>query len=449
VERAVLELMFERFQAAGEKPALLGPGFSISYRELLAAVDAAAVRLAAAGVRSGDIVMLHGDYSPEAISALLALLDAGAIVVPVAPTSEEKAGVFAEVAGAQWSLTCGDGDIRRLSGSGLHALYDQLRRHGEAGIIIFSSGTTGAPRGAVHSAHRLLEKFRKPGKDLRTLAFLLFDHIAGLDTLFYALSNTSALVLAESRAPDAVAAAIEAHRAEVLPTAPSFLNLLLLSGAHERRDLSSLKIITYGSEMMPLPTLERCVAAFPNAQLVQKYGTSEFGALPGRSRSNTSTWIRLGGEGFAWRERNGCFEVKAKTAMLGYLNAPSPFTDDGFLMTGDRIEVDGEYVRFLGRESDIINVGGQKVFPAEIEGLLAAMPEIADVSVFGEPHPILGSVVVARVRPKAEPFEAAELRRAIRAYLSGRVEAFKIPQKLLFTSDPLSTDRFKQVRRQA
>jgi long-chain acyl-CoA synthetase len=111
------------------------------------------------------------------------------------------------------------------------------------------------------------------------------------------------------------------------------------------------------------------------------------------------------------------------------------------------VEVDGDYVRFLGRDGDMINVGGQKVFPAEIEDLLLDLDLIAEASVYGEPNPLLGSAVVCKVRPVRPDIGAAELRGAIRRHLSGKVEPYKIPQKVVVTQDVLATDRFKQIRR--
>src|SRR5260221_12207120 len=84
--------------------------------------------------------------------------------------------------------------------------------------------------------------------------------------------------------------------------------------------------------------------------------------------------------------------------MLGYLNAPSPFTDDGWFMTGDAIEADGDYFRILGRRSEVINIGGEKVFPAEIEKVLQTMPGVEEAAIAGEPSAITGSLVVARVK---------------------------------------------------
>jgi len=443
----IVDVFLERFGAAADKTAIVTDQSSVTYHDLRANISAWDQKLAKNGIDPGTVVLLKGDFSRDSISALFALLKRGAIIIPLAPTSYEKSDEFAAEGHAAWTLETLSGDLTPLPHRGDHLLYDQLRESEAAGIVLFSSGSTGKSKGVVHNATNLLEKFRAPGKDFRTLAFLLFDHIAGLDTLFYSLANQSTLILPNSRAPDDVCALIERHRAEVLPTAPSFLNLMLLSGAHARHDLSSLKIVTYGSEMMADATLKRCADVLPHVRLIQKYGTSEIGALPTRSRDRASTWLKLGGAGYHWRVRDGKFEIKAATAMIGYLNAPNPFTDDGYFMTGDRVETDGDYVRFLGRDSDIINVGGQKVFPAEVEVAIKELDQIAEIAVRGVPHAILGQAVAARVRPADASTPAAELRGLIRAHLKGRLEPYKIPQKYEIVDTPLTTDRFKTDRK--
>src|SRR5262249_26068197 len=158
----------------------------------------------------------------------------------------------------------------------------------------------------------------------------------------------------------------------------TFLNLLLLSEAYRCHDLSSLKLITYGTEVMPAPTLERLAAILPGVRLKQTYGLTELGILRSKSRDSGSTWVKVGGEGLETRAADGPLWVRAATAMLGYLNAPSPFDEDGWLDTGDRVEVDGDYVRILGRDSERITVGGEKVYPAEVEDVLLDMENVAD-----------------------------------------------------------------------
>ncbi len=92
--------------------------------------------------------------------------------------------------------------------------------------------------------------------------------------------------------------------------------------------------------------------------------------------------------------------------MLGYLNAPSPFDEDGWYNTHDVVEVDGPYIRILGRTTELINVGGQKVYPSEVESALLEMDNVREATVWGEPNPVTGQVVAARVtlaRPEDQP----------------------------------------------
>jgi acyl-coenzyme A synthetase/AMP-(fatty) acid ligase len=130
--------------------------------------------------------------------------------------------------------------------------------------------------------------------------------------------------------------------------------------------------------------------------------------------------------------------------MVGYLNYPSPFDADHWLDTGDIVEVNGEYVRFIGRQSALINVGGQKVHPAEVENALLEMPEIAEVVVYGEKNPLTGQVVAARVRA-AVKLPGAELRGRIRAHCAARLAAFKVPSRVIVVDEPLHNARFKKL----
>lgn len=447
---AVLGFLYARFEQAADKTALIETdGTAVSYTALLEHIATARHELQQAGIAPGTAVQLRGDFCACSTAWLLALWETGQIVTPLAPVSLEKGDEFCQIADIEWVIDTAPpsgATLTRIAGRSQHPLYDRLRAEGDPGLIIFSSGTTGTSKGALHNLRQLLSKFQTPGKDLSTLAFLLFDHIAGIDTLLYSLAAGSTLVCPAARSPSEVCQLIEAHRVEVLPVAPSFLNLLLLSGTQEGRDLSSLKIITYGAEMMPQGLLERVSAAFPQTRIIQKYGTSEIGALRSQSQDSTSRWLRIGGGDTKWRVVDGLLEIHTKTAMLGYLNAPSPFTADGWYQTGDQVEVEGEFIRFLGRDSDVINVGGQKVFPAEIEAAIREIDEVAEVSIFGTPHPILGAAVCARIRPTYPDTPSAQIRVAIRTQLAGALEPYKIPQKIEVTQEPLTTERFKQRR---
>ena len=112
---------------------------------------------------------------------------------------------------------------------------------------------------------------------------------------------------------------------------------------------------------MPQATLDRLINIFPNAKLQQTYGLSELGVLRSKSEKDGSLWVKLGGDGFGLKVKDDILWIKSNFAMIGYLNAPQPFDDQGWFNTQDKVEVKGEYFRILGRETDLINVGGQKV----------------------------------------------------------------------------------------
>ena len=447
MQQSPVQFLLEQFEKARDEVAIITDDEIVSYAQLQEQIDEYRCSLKKDGVLAGSVVLLKGDFCKRSVAALLALFDLGAIVILLAPTSFEKGDEFAQIGEAEFLLDTLAGTSAEPTGrSASHEIYKKLASKGEAGMVIFTSGSTGKSKGVVHMVRRQMSKFHLQRHNFRTLSFLLFDHIAGVDTLFYCLSNQSAIVTLSRREPDAVCAVIAKHQVEVLPTAPSFLNLMLVSGAHERHDLSSLKIVTYGSEVMPQNTLKRCAQIMPHVKMIQRYGTSELGSPRSQSRDNHSRWIRLGGEGVEWRVVEGRLEIKSASSMLGYLNAPSPFTSDGFFMTGDRVEVDGEFLRFLGRDSDVINIGGQKVFPAEIEGYLQECELVADVAVYGQANPLLGAIIVCQIQPVDSEASAAHLRTEIRKYLTGRVESYKIPQKIIISPEALVTDRFKKIR---
>ena len=298
----------------------------------------------------------------------------------------------------------------------------------------------------MHDLVYLLEKFKASRKAARTLVFLLFDHIGGVNTMFHVLSNAGSLVTVQERTPEAVCALIAEHKVQVLPTSPTFLNLLLLSEAWQRHDLSSLEIITYGTEVMPESTLARLRAVLPHVTLQQTYGLSEVGILRAKSKSSDSLWVRVGGEGYETRIVDGLLEIRARSAMLGYLNAPSPFTEDGWFRTGDAVDVDGDWLLIKGRRSELINVGGEKVYPAEVESVLQEMEGVEDVTVSGEPSPITGMLVRAKVK-LLQPESLPEFRRRMQAYCRDRLPAFKIPQKVVLVDNDLHGERFKRMRR--
>jgi len=436
----------ELLAAAREHPgddAIIWRGASTTYGELLASIARWSERLREAGVGAGTVVALDTDFSPEAVAALLALIDAGCVVVPLSSAVRDQKSELVAIAEVEVII---DFEIRRTGVIATHELLVRLRREGHPGLILFSSGSTGKVKAAVHDFVPLLSKFSVRRARRRMLAFLLFDHIGGINTLLYVLSNAGCLVTIDDRSPEAVCAAIEKYRVQVLPTTPTFLRLLLLSGAQSGANLGSLELVTYGTEVMPEHTLRQLHDVLPNVELQQTYGLSELGILRSKSKASDSLWVRIGGEGFETRVRDGLLEIRARSAMLGYLNAPSPFTEDGWFRTGDAVEVEGEYMRILGRQSELINVGGEKVYPAEVETVLESMEGVEEAAVAGEKNAIIGQIVVARVKLSTEE-TLGEFRTRMRNWCRGRLAPFKIPQKVVLVDRAMHGDRFKKLRR--
>ena len=421
---------------------------TVTYGWLLEEIDRRVEWLDAQGIEPGNVVSLEADFSPGSVAALLALIERGTVVVPLSSSVEMKKPEFRRTAEVEVVVRMEEGESAVAEDTGTradHQIFKELRERGHPGLILFSSGSTGKSKAAVHDLVPLLEKFKVRRKQMRMITFLLFDHIGGVNTLLYVLSNGGCVVTVPDRSPDGVCHAIEKHGAQILPTSPTFLNLLLLSEAYKRHDLSSLELVTYGTEVMPETTLQRCREIFPDVRFLQTYGLSELGILRSKSRSSDSLWVKVGGEGFETRVVDGLLEIRAQSAMLGYLNAESPFTDDGWFMTGDRVEVDGEYMRILGRDSEIINVGGEKVYPAEVEGILQNMPGVAEAVVRGEPNPITGNIVTAEVRLTTDE-SLSDFRKRMRSYCAEHLPRFKVPQKVQLSQESLHGTRFKKMR---
>jgi acyl-coenzyme A synthetase/AMP-(fatty) acid ligase len=415
--------------------------------DLIAAIGRVGERLDAIEVR-GRIVSLEAEYGLPAVAAFLALTDRSAVIVPLSRAAQAHHDSFLETAQVEVRVAFGDDGEPVITETGrqaAHDIYDTLRTRGTPGLVLFSSGSTGAPKAAVHDLERLLRKFKVRKRAYRTIVFLQLDHIGGVNTLFYTLSNGGAIIVPPDRSPDGVCRAITMHRADLLPTSPTFLNLLLISGATGRHDLSSLRLITYGTEPMPASTLAGVAATFSSARLQQTYGLTEIGILRSESRSPDSLWVRVGGEGYETKVVDGRLWVRAESAMLGYLNAPSPFSEDGFLDTGDLVEVDGDWLRILGRRSELINVGGSKVHPAEVESVLLSLEGVEDAAVSGEAHAITGQIVTATVRlANDESLAAFKLR--MRVWCKDRLEPYKIPAKVRLAEGVLYSERFKRRR---
>lgn len=446
-----MQWLLDRFaEAPPEKIAFVHKGRPTTYADMRRRIADFTDELNQRGVKQGDTVVVLADYAPDVFCMILALASLACIVVPMTRGSVIEEGEALAISGSDYLLSFApDGLSWTLEPKRIAApnpMLQAFRAEKRAGLVLFSSGSTGKPKGMLHDFERVMDKFRVPRAPVVAIPFLMLDHFGGINTILAITASLGTVVTTENRSIQAICEAIEKYKVDLLPTTPSFLTLLAATDLSTKYDLSSLKRITYGTETMPQATLDRIRARFPEAELQQTYGLSEVGVLRSQSRPDGSLWVRIGGSGFETQVRDGILWIRSEYRMIGYLNAPSAFDEDGWFNTQDRVEVDGEWFRILGRVTDLINVGGQKVYPAEVEDVILALPNIADVVVTGEKHALLGHIVVAKVRlHEEEPLDA--LRARVRKACLAKLAAYKVPAKVQLLEQEIYSARFKKMRR--
>ena len=446
----------QRFLEFGERPVAVTDSGSVTYAELVQRIDRWREVIEAWGVIAGDRVGLVADHHIDTVALLQALIDRGCIVMPL---SADDRGSFEERLDTVCAnklitvATHGHGSTTQCRNltrahAAVHPMIEKMIGNGAPGFVIFTSGSTDKQKAVLFDHERMTKAHRtKMREAMRTLVFYKLDHIAGLDTLFYVIFNGGTIVTCPSRQAADICACIERHAVELLPATPSFLTMLLMSGVYEKYDLSSLKVISYGTEVMPNSTLARLRQVFPGVALKQTYGLSELGALATKSRDSSSKWMKIGGPGVAVKVDGGTLWIKSDQAMVGYLNAPNPFDEDGWYNTGDAVVVDGEYFQILGRESDVINVAGEKVFPAEIESFLLTLDNVKDVVVRKKKSPVVGQLVWAEFLLENAEDPASFRKRAIE-HCQRHLAPFKVPGLItIATTDNVVGSRFKKIRK--
>ncbi|MDB4115494.1 fatty acid--CoA ligase family protein [Planktomarina sp.] len=380
-------------------------------------------------IKSGDVVALIGDFEPKSILTLLHLIDKNIILVPLTKETSTQHDYFFEVALVDVVI---EGDsIRQISHSKKHQFIDALRTANRAGLVLFSTGTTGRPKAILHDFTLFMKRFETLRPTLRTINFLLFDHIGGLNTLLHTLFNKGTVIAPKSRSVEDILTTCDEYGVEVLPTTPTFLRMMLMSGLIPERMPSSLKIITYGTERMDQPTLDALCELLPNIDFRQTFGMSELGIVRVKSESRDSLFMKVGGEGIETRVVNDVLEVHSATRMLGYLNADSPFDDRGWYNTKDIVEERDGYYKVTGRTTEVINVGGLKFMASEVERVALQFDGVELVKAEGRPNPITGQHVELNVQAVRN---VNIDKSALKNFLSSKLPSHMVPKRLTISS---------------
>lgn len=397
---------------------------------------------------SSKVVVILGDYSFYNLALFFALYENKNIIVPITSNIKKVQDDFIEESFCQTIIKTDEKNllIQDLKTTFSHNMIDNLREKNSSGLILFSSGSTGKPKAMIHNLDTLIDSFKdKKEKSMNMLVFLMFDHIGGLNTVFNALCMGACLIIPKIKDAKTICELIEKYKIMVLPSSPTFLNLILISEEYKNYDLSSLRMITYGTETMPQSLLLKLKEVFPKVKFLQTFGTSETGISTTSSKSSNSLFMKLEDINGEYKIVENELWLRSKTQVLGYLNASmDSFTSDGWFKTGDLVEVDGEYIKIIGRAKEVINVGGQKVLPAEVESIILEMEEISDCMVYGEKNAITGQTVVCDVVLNKN---IENIKKRVRVFCKDRLDTYKIPTKVNVVDKTNFSDRFKKIRR--
>lgn len=441
--------IFEKFKEFEEKVAIVFKDETYTYGELLCKIEEYTKELEQ--IKKGRVVSILGDYSFDNIALFLALYKNKNIIVPITSKLDEVIKTYLEESLSQYKIEIINNkvDIKSLDIEKEHQMICKLQNESHSGLILFSSGSTGKPKAMIHSLDNLINSYKdKKEKSMNMLVFLMFDHIGGLNTLFNCLSMGSTIVIPMIRDAKEICNLIEKYKIRVFPSSPTFLNLVLISGEYKNYNLKSLRMITYGTEAMPESLLKKLKEVFPKVKFLQTFGTSETGITSTSSQSSDSLYMKLNDPNCEYKIVNDELYLRSKTQILGYLNASMEvFTEDGWFKTGDLVELteDG-YLKIIGRGKEIINVGGEKVLPAEIESIILEMYNVIDCMVYGEKNAITGQTVVCDIVYN-DNISTRELKKTIRAFCKEKLESYKLPTKVNLVEKINFSERFKKIRR--
>jgi malonyl-CoA/methylmalonyl-CoA synthetase len=445
-----------RWAGAPGAPTLAGPdGRWLSAAELEERTAAVAARFAAAGLRPGDRMVVSAGASVDLAVAHVAALRFGLVVVPVntafGPT---EIGTVAAAAAPALALLDDPGRLPGVPSTGVAVdLPDgpapalDVARPDDTALLVFTSGTTGTPKGVPLSHANLLATsaaievaWRWTPADRLLLALPLF-HVHGLGVGLHGtlLAGASAVILPRFAA-DAVLDAVAGARATLMFGVPTMW--VRLAASPRVSELAALRLCVSGSAPLDPSTFEALEAGI-GSPVIERYGMTETGMLVSNPyegvRRAASVGLALPGVEVRLEERDGAGEpageilVRGPNVFSGYLGgvAADAFTADAWFRTGDlgRADPDG-YLRIVGRSKELIITGGFNVYPRDVEEVLRDHPGVADVAVVGVPDPEWGERVVACV-VAADTADAEQLL----AWAAARLAPYKRPREVRFVDE--------------
>jgi acyl-CoA synthetase (AMP-forming)/AMP-acid ligase II len=505
-----LSTLYENLDAFSDRTFVVYEGRRLTYAEITAQAATLAAHLRDDyDIGRGSRVAIAMRNAPEWISSFIAVTSLGGIAVLV-----NSRGTADETAYCLTSTKCELvlADQRCASGLGgtdasdIPCLVSDVPIGGETGggsldeilatagdgklgttecdpsdpaLILFTSGTTGRPKGALLTHRGVMTALRtnefssaligaqmaaKYGIDLETLAanrpqpctLLMFPlfHVSGChNVLLPSLVQGGKIVFMKRWNAEAALKLVESEKITMFPGVPTMHWDLLQVENRDGYDLSSMSSMSIAGQATPMQLLEEVRAAFPTAIVGTGYGLTEsngavaltvgedFLAAPtSAGRAVATTEIRLLGDNGEWVDGDEAGEicVRGATVMAGYDNKPEANAEvfkDGWLRTGDVGLLDEDNRLYIvDRQTDMVISGGENIYCAEIERVLSEHPAILEAVTFGIPDHRLGEKMIALLRLRDGQSADVE---SIQAFLGEKLAAYKVPKTILIVDDPL------------
>jgi len=483
----VHEILEHSAARLADKTALIEGESRLTYAEFQSQVEAFSAGLSAGGVSQGDRVALLFPNCIEFCVAYFAALRLGAIAVPLnnrlAPQEftyiVNDCGAETMVLGYQfWEVyqqfaDTLERDMRLIYAGetpveGAEYFPELLQTGGQApespamtmddpACIMYTSGTTGLPKGAVMSHRNIFTNARNCGAHMgylesdTTLIVVPLFHVTGLNTQLVAFvycGGTTVIMRAYNTA--GMIRLLAEHQVNTMITVPTMYTLMLVNEELESADLSALRGLSYGGAPMADETIKALKARL-GVELFNAYGLTETSSLTtvmppcdtqrkGASVGLAVSGVRvktvdeLGNE--LGPDKVGELWVKGPNVVTSYWNKPEATAENlahGWLHTGDYARIDDEgFVYIVDRKKDMINRGGENIYSIEVEGGLLANPEVLEAAVVPRPHSIFGEVVHAFVVPAPETQPTEE---GVIAHCEKLIADYKVPASVSFVTE--------------
>ncbi|MDD4244378.1 MAG: fatty acid--CoA ligase family protein [Bacilli bacterium] len=357
-----------------------------------------------------EIILLDSDFSEEEIQKLTGLNNLNKNIYPIKKSKKQVIENKAELidlvknVGSNWSMT------------------------------LFTSGTTGLPKKVVHS-FQSITRFVKTSETNKTSVWGFAynpTHMAGIQVFFQALLNDNPIIRIFGLSKEQTFNSIEKFDITNISATPTFYRLLVPAQGH----FTSVKRITSGGEKFDEKTAEQLKQIFPNAKFTNVYASTEAGTLFAAVGNNFS--IKPEMNPFVQIQDN---ELLIHKSLLG----KSAFSDSEWYHTGDIVKIISEnplQFQFVSRKNEMINVGGYKVNPGEVEETIRKIKGIQDVRVFAKSNSVLGNIICCEVVKTSDEIDEV----SIRSFLQSKLQEFKIPRIIKFTNQ-ISTTRTGKIKR--